>query len=106
VEIRRETHNRKGLQDALRAVLAEGGAIDQDWPLEKALAIGDRATGTPVLTTMYAEWKDKPVTVDLPKLWEELGIRSVAGGGVEFVANAPLASVREAITARPNPHVR
>ena len=100
VEIRRATQNRKGLQDALRAVLAEGGTIDKDWPLPQALAIGDRATGTHVLTHMYAEWKDKPVPVDLPKLWQELGVRSVAGGHVEFVADAPLAKVREAITAK------
>src|ERR1700752_591611 len=72
VEIRRETQNRKGLQDALRAVVAAGGTIDKDWPHEKPLAIGDRATGTHVLTRMYAKWKDKPVAVDLPKLWDDL----------------------------------
>jgi hypothetical protein len=102
VEIRRETQNRKGLQDALRAVVAEGGTIDHDWPLQQALAIGDRATGTHVLTGMYAEWKDKPVPVDLPKLWEELGIRTNPDGMVEFVSTAPLAKVREAITAGPS----
>jgi hypothetical protein len=101
VQIRRETQNRKGLQDALRAVVAGGGTIDHDWPLEQALAIGDRATGTHVLTRMYAEWKDRPVRVDLPKLWGELGIRS-ADGGIEFVSAAPLANIREAITARRN----
>jgi len=102
VEIRRETQNRKGLQDALRAVVAEGGTIDRDWPLEQALAIGDRATGTHVLTRMYAEWKDKPVNVDLPKLWEELGVRTKPDGSIEFVSTAPLARIREAITAHRN----
>ena len=100
VTIRRETQNGKGLQDALRAVVAEGGTIDRDWPLERALAIGDRATGTHVLTRTYAEWKDKPVQVDLPKLWEELGVRTGPDGSVEFVSSAPLAKIREAITAR------
>jgi len=38
--------------------------------------------------------------VDLPKLWEELGVRSSAGGGIEFVSTAPLANIREAITAK------
>ena len=98
VEIRRETRNRKGLRDALRAVVDAGGAIDQNWDLPRALAIGDRATGTQVLSRMYAEWKDKPVTVDLPKLWVELGIRSV-GDQVEFDDKAPLAKIREAITS-------
>jgi hypothetical protein len=97
VEIRRETGNRKGLQDALRAVVAQGGTIDHEWKLPQALAIGDEATGTHVLTRMYAEWKDNAVPVDLPKLWNELGVRA-NGDGIELVSTAPLASVREAIT--------
>jgi hypothetical protein len=99
VQIRRETANRKGLQDALRAVVTAGGTIEKDWPLGQALDIGDRATGTHVLTRMYAEWKDKPVKVDLAKLWEELGVRANPDGSVEFVADAPLANIREAITS-------
>jgi len=97
VEIRRETNNQNGLQDALRAIVASGGAIDQDWDLPRALAIGDQATGTHVLTTMYEEWKDKPVPVDLPKLWNELGVVA-SPDGIRFVNDAPLAKVREAIT--------
>lgn len=98
VAIRRETGNKKGLQDALRAVVEQGGTIDHDWDLPKALAIGDAATGTHVLSRMYSEWKDKPVQVDLTELWEQLGVRSTSNG-VEFVGSAPLARVREAITA-------
>jgi hypothetical protein len=98
VEIRRATGNRKGLQDALRAIVAEGGTINHDWSLDQALAIGDRATGTHVLTDMYAKWKDAPVTVDLPKLWAELGVHSVGSeGGIKFRPNAPLAAEREAV---------
>ncbi len=97
VEIRKATKNRKGLQDALRAIVAAGGTIDHDWTLPQALAIGDKATKTHVLTSQYDEWKDKPVTVDLPKLWNELGIQT-GPDGIEFVNSAPLAKVREAIT--------
>jgi hypothetical protein len=97
VEIRRQTGNKKGLQDALRAIVAAGGTIDHEWPLDKALAIGDQATGTHVLTEQYAKWKDAPVTVDLDKLWSDLGIRR-NGDAVEFVNDAPLAKVRMAIT--------
>ncbi len=97
VEIRKETQNKKGLRDALQAVVVRGGTIDHDWDLGKALAIGDQATGTRVLTQMYDEWKDKPVQVELPKLWAELGVKTGADG-VEFDASAPLAGVREAIT--------
>ena len=97
VQIRRETQNRKGLQDALRAIVVQGGTIDHEWPLDRALSIGDRATGTHVLTQMYSEWKDKPVPVDLMKLWGELGVHWTAGGPIEFVASAPLARIRESI---------
>jgi hypothetical protein len=100
VEIRRETGNRKGLEDALRGIVDAGGTIDQEWPLEKTFDVGDRATGTRVLTTMYAAWKDAPVTVDLDKLWSGLGIRRV-GDGVEFVPGAPEAAIREAIAGGP-----
>ncbi len=98
VTIRRETANRKGLQDALRAIVAQDGAIDHNWPLPRALETGDRATGTHVLTRMYAEWKEKPIQIDLPKLWNELGIRW-PNGTVEFTA-APDAHIRDAITLR------
>lgn len=101
MEIRRQTRNRKGLEDALRAIADAGGTIDQEWPLEKAFEIGDRATGTHVLTTMYTAWKDAPVTVDLDKLWSDLGIRR-AGEGVEFVPGAPEAAIREAIAGDRN----
>ena len=101
VEIRHETGNRKGLRDALRAVVAAGGTIDHDWPLERALEIGDRATGTHVLTAMYAAWRNAAVTVDMKNLWSELGIRSATAGGIEFVPDAPLAQVRDAIAGGP-----
>jgi hypothetical protein len=96
VEIRRVTNNRKGLRDALRAIVEHGGTIDHDWDLPRALAIGDQATGTHVLSEQYAKWKDAPVTVDLDRQWTELGIRR-SGDDVEFVKNAPLVSIREAI---------
>ena len=103
VEIRRETKNRKGLRDALSAIVANGGTIDHDWSLPQALEIGDRATGTHVLTEMYAKWKDTPTPVDLDKLWSDLGIHSTADG-IEFAADAPLSKVREAIASDPPHH--
>ncbi len=97
VEIRRQTGNRKGLRNALQAIVASGGTIDHEWELPQALSLGDKATGTHVLADMYAAWKDKPVTVDLPKLWSDLGIHSDGAGGVIFNDQAPLANVRRAI---------
>jgi hypothetical protein len=98
VNIRKQTHNRKGLQDALRAIVAAGGTIDHDWPLTKALEAGDKATGTTVLIDQYKQWSDSPSPVDLDNLWKELGVSS-GKDGASFNPSAPLALIRESITA-------
>jgi hypothetical protein len=98
VEIRKQTHNKKGLQDALRGILDAGGDITHDWELTEAFKIGDRATGTNVLSEQYAKWKDKPAQVDLPSMWKELGI-GVEGRSIRLTEDAPLAGVRLAITS-------
>lgn len=97
VQIREKTHNRKGLQDAFRAILKAGGSIDADWSLPRALKIGDTATGVNVLGQLYDQMKEKPVQVDLPALWKRLGIKR-EGPSVVFDDRAPLAAVRRAIT--------
>jgi len=98
VQIREQTKNRKGLQDALRAILNSGGDITQDWDIEKALARGDRATGTHVLRGLYREMCDKPAPVDLDQLWRKLGL-SLQNRVVSFDDKAPEANIRQAITA-------
>ena len=97
VEIHRETGNQKGLEDALRGILDAGGDIRRDWELEKALKIGDQTTGVPVLQNLYDKMKSQPYNVDLPALWQQLGIER-EGDKVIFMDTAPLAKVREAIT--------
>jgi hypothetical protein len=96
VQIRERTHNQKGLEDALRAVLAEGN-IESEWPLERAIAIGDKATGVPVLHDLYEQMKATPVTVDLDGLWKKLGVTE-QNGHIVFDDTAPLAAIRRAIT--------
>lgn len=98
IDIRRQTGNRYGLQDALRAIVASGGSIDKDWPLSDILAIGDRATNTHVLETMYAQWSVAPVPVDLISLWDELGVHDKQGE-VTFDMSAPFEKIRVSITA-------
>ena len=98
VEIREQTKNKKGLEDALRGVLGAGGDIREDWNLEKALKIADQAVELKVLEKLYAEWKDKPVQVDLPAMWKELGVEVGADGATVTLNNdAPLAAIRRAI---------
>src|ERR1700676_2000536 len=96
VEIRRQTQNKKGLQDALRGILNAGGDIRHDWPLADALKAGDQAVGVAVLSDLYAKWKDNPADVDLAAMWKQLGIES-SGKTVHFAEEAPLAAVRRAI---------
>jgi hypothetical protein len=100
VHIRQQTHNQKGLQDALRGILAAGGTITQDWDIERAFAVGDKATGTTVLSDLYREMRDKPAPVDLVELWKQLGVQRRPDGSIQFDSSAPLAEVRGAITRR------
>ena len=97
VAIRQQTGNRKGLQDALRGILEAGNSIAKEGSLPQLLSIGDKATGTDVLTKMYATWSQTPQTVDLSKLETQLGVVST-NGTVTFNPHAPLAPIREAIT--------
>jgi hypothetical protein len=97
VEIRRRTHNKKGLEDALRGILDAGVDIRREMSLDDALALGDRAVGGSDLRALYDNMKDKPVDVDLPALWEKLGVK-VAGEQVQFIDSAPLSATRRAIT--------
>ena len=100
VQIRKQTRNRRGLQDALRAIVDAGGTIDHDWPLMKALELGDKATGTTVLADLYKQWSQSPSpTVDLANLWKDLGV-SAGQNGADFSSDAPLAQIRDAIMAR------
>ena len=100
IQIRQQTNNRRGLQDALRAIVAAGGTIDKEWTLPGVFAIGDQATGTHVLEEMYTRWSDSPVSVDLSQLWGQLGIEKEKAT-IKFDSSASLAAIREAITNPP-----
>jgi hypothetical protein len=100
VEIRKQSHNRVGLQDALRAVARASGGLAADWPIERVLRTGDGAVGTTTLEDLYAQMKDRPVTPDLMRLWQQLGIEP-EGSSVRLSDSAPLADVRRAIMRAP-----
>ena len=102
IEIRKRTHNAKGLEDALRAIVRAGGTIESNWPLQKALRIGDEATGVRVLSELYEKMKATPAPVDLTSLWKQLGVERGAGR-IKFDDDAPLAAIRRAITKRSEP---
>jgi hypothetical protein len=97
VRIRERTKNRMGLEDALNGIIKADGSINDDWEIEKALAIADKTTGTTVLRDLYHEMRDKPAPVDLDQLWQKLGIE-MKNGSVTFNDKAPEANIRKAIT--------
>jgi hypothetical protein len=98
VAIREQTRNARSFDDALRAIVASGADVEAHWTVDRFLAEGDRATGTKVLEGLYRDMALAPGTVDLPRLWERLGVRA-GSGKVTFDDGAPLAAVRRAITA-------
>jgi hypothetical protein len=100
LEIRERTQNRRSLDDALRAVLEEGGNITARWDMARVLQVGDAATGLTVLSDFYQSMALRRHDVDLPRLWQRLGIKS-SGKALVFDDGAPLAGVRRAITERP-----
>lgn len=99
IKIREATGNRMGLQDALRGVVAAGGSIAVNWPIDKVIAAADRATGTTVLADLYRQMSEHAsAPIDLEALWKQLGIQ-LQNGSVSFDNQASLAAIREAITA-------
>ena len=98
VRIREKTGGKKGLEDALRAVVATGGNVENMWPIERVLDVGDAATGTRALHELYDELGRARGNVDLDAVLKRLGVRrDAARGTVTFDDAAPLASVRDAI---------
>src|SRR5260370_36118525 len=98
VRIREQTGNRRSLDDALRALIAQGGTIAAHWLLSQVLEAGDRAVGVRVLEELHEEMGDQPVPRALDALFRRLGV-AIRGGEVVFDDQAPLASVRAAITS-------
>jgi hypothetical protein len=96
IDIRKQSKNKKSLQDALRAINAAGGTVDQDWPMERAFEIGDKATGGTALMDLWKQMGPKSCDVDLADLWKQLGVVR-ADGAVTFNSKAPLAAIRASI---------
>lgn len=97
VRIRTATHGVRSFDDVMRALarvpLDDSRRID----VAQFVEVGDRATGTSVLTSLYRELGLAPGTIDLRSLWASLGVHREATG-VRFDDAAPLAFVRAGIT--------
>jgi hypothetical protein len=98
IAIRERTRGRKSFDDALRAIagMGPGAAVQVD--LGRALATGDAATGTDVLSGLYRTLAAAPGTVDLDAVWRSLGVARRPDAGIRYDDGAPLAWVRRAMT--------
>lgn len=96
IKIRSKTNNKKGLPDALKEIIKEGGNFESDLSLDDAYAVGDRGTKTDVLTKLYGEFAHNPTAVDLDSLWKLLGVSS-QNNHIVLDDHAPMARIRSAI---------
>jgi hypothetical protein len=97
LEIRKRTQGKKSLRDALAGIVARGGTNDVRWDLEDTFDIGDAATGVPVLREQLSAWSETPVQVDLPALYQSLGV-SWDGQQLRLSDDAPLSALRRSLT--------
>jgi hypothetical protein len=99
VEIRKRTQNRASLETALRGVLDGLGSGETRATIDDVLRAGDRAVGVPVLEELHARLGGRAETIDLAKMWSDLGVRD-SKGKITFDDAAPSAAIRRAMTAR------
>ena len=97
LEIIRRTHGAQSLQSALRRVLAAGDDTMVTRPPAELFAAADRGFPAPILGPLYDRWGRTPVSVDLAKLWRDLGVADAPRGVLDD--KAPLAWARRIITA-------
>jgi hypothetical protein len=98
--IREQTHNKVGLQTALRAILKETGGYGFEHDIVEVLRVGDAATGTHALYSLYSQARTTAQSPDLDLMWTRLGVPEDPATQ-PFDDRAPLAAVRAAITAVP-----
>lgn len=94
VRIREETHGKRSLDDVIRAALDRGGDATHVWSLHDVVALGDRVTGTSVLSDMYERHAAHGERIDLSGLLDALG---VGAPGREASDDRPLAWIRRGI---------
>jgi hypothetical protein len=99
VTLRERTANARSLDDVIRNIGKTGDTDEVHWNMQQFLDAGQKATGTSVLSELYAQLAEKPGTVNLSALFARLGVR-VQRGSLSFDDTAPLAKIRRSITAR------
>ena len=96
LEVRQCTGNAHAIVDILRAVHANGGSVAEHWTVDRTIDVGDAATGTTTLRTLYEQMGKERVDTDLDALWAKLGLEFTREG-IRFNNRAPWAEIRAAI---------
>lgn len=101
IEIHKQTKNQFGIEHALRAIKKAGGTMQNEftWPIEKILQIGDKATSTNALTSLYKKMKNKPMKPNLNKIWKRLGV-TLNNNQIDFDNSAPDAELRKSLIVK------
>jgi len=96
LEMRERSAGRRGLEDCLRAILADGGnatrIVGADWMIEAC----DRADGNDTMRRMARRYAWSKAPVDLDDIWRRLGVVR-ENGGVRLDDGAPFSWLRRAI---------
>lgn len=98
VRLREATNGARSIRDVVVHIASEGGNGRASWPTTRVVDEADRATGTDVVSALYADMARAPGDVDLPALMASLGVVG-SSDEVAFDDAAPLAAIRRAITA-------
>lgn len=102
IEIRKQTNNKMGLQDALIGLIKKGGNNERIWSILEIIEATDYVTGKKVVYEQYMKMYNTPIKTNLEELWTKLGINK-DGDKITFNRDAPLAKIRQAIfTPREN----
>ncbi len=96
IEIRQQTNNKMGLQDALIGLIKKGGNNERIWSISEILEATDYATGKKAVYEQYMKMYNTPMNPDLEKIWKDLGVTKL-NGKIVLDNNAPLAKIRQAI---------
>ena len=97
VRLRETTNGAQSIRDVVTHIAGMGGNGRAQWSTSQVVAEADRATGTTIVSALYAELALAPGDIDLPALWAKLGVRP-EGDSVVLDDDAPLAALRQAIT--------
>jgi len=96
VEARQRSGGARGIEQALRALLAAGANASEVWSLKETIATLDAALGAPVLAELTRRHARATAHVDLSTLLAKLGVVR-RGKRLTLDDHAELAALRRAI---------